>query len=69
MAHLKFSLTSQCNKTTILLIVFMNDKKLTGLVSSNNQSYAGSRKLGMNREDSRAYCRLQTTLKQLAFSR
>jgi len=37
MTRLKFSLTSQCHKTTILCIVFKK-KKLTGLVASNDQS-------------------------------
>jgi len=38
MPDLIFSLTSQCHKTIILHIVFKKEKKLSGLLSSNNQS-------------------------------
>jgi len=46
MIHLKFSLTSQCHKITILRFVFKNAKVNCGLVSSNNQSIQ-TRKLGV----------------------
>jgi len=38
MTHLKFNLSSQCHKTTILHIVFKNEKANCSLVSSNDES-------------------------------
>ena len=46
MTHLKFSLTSQCHKTTILRIVFKNEKaNWPGIIQQPVN--AGSHKLGV----------------------
>jgi len=65
--HLKFSLTSQSGKTTILRIVFncsRTKKATTGLVSSNNQSVQAY----VNKAWKQQGLILKTTLKQLAWS-